>query len=214
MHLEVENLSKSIKGIEVLKDINLTMEGGRIYGLRGKNGSGKTMFMRCVCGLIHPTKGEIRINDERLGKDIDFPRSAGVLIENPAFLNAYTGFENLRLLANISQRADDQAIRETIAAVGLNPDDKRKYGKYSLGMKQRLGIACALMESPDLILLDEPINALDQKGVELVKKILLDRKEQGKLIIVACHDNQELEYLSDTIYKVEEGRITLEEAYA
>lgn len=211
MKVEVKNLSKKIRGTMILKDISLTMTSGHIYGLRGKNGSGKTMFMRCLCGLILPNEGEISIDGARLGKDIDFPPSVGVLIENPSFLNGYTGFQNLRLLAGIKGRISDEEIKGMLSAVGLDAEDKRKYKKYSLGMKQRLGIASALMESPDMILLDEPINALDQKGVELVKELLLKLKKKGKLIIVACHDNEELEYLSDIIYAVENGCICPEE---
>ena len=211
MRIEVKDLCKTIKGVEILSHVNLAMDAGKIYGLRGKNGSGKTMFMRCICGLILPSSGEIRVDGKCIGKDIDFPPSIGVLIENPAFLNAYTGLENLKLLASIKGQITETEIRKTLIAVGLDPDDRRKYRKYSLGMKQRLGIACALMESPDIILLDEPINALDQKGVEMVKELLLELRNQGKLIIVACHDNQELEFLSDVIYHVDNGRIYLEE---
>lgn len=211
MRIEVKDLCKTIKGVEILRHVDMVMDGGKIYGLRGKNGSGKTMFMRCICGLILPSSGEISIDGKCIGKDIDFPPSIGVLIENPAFLNAYTGLENLKLLASIKGQITETEIRDTLAAVGLDPDDRRKYRKYSLGMKQRLGIACALMESPDIILLDEPINALDQRGVEIVKELLLELRNQGKLIIVACHDNQELEFLSDVIYHVDNGRIYLEE---
>ncbi|MDD3278021.1 MAG: ATP-binding cassette domain-containing protein [Lachnospiraceae bacterium] len=211
MKVEVKNLSKKIRGTMILQDINLSMTSGHIYGLRGKNGSGKTMFMRCLCGLILPSEGGVSIDGAYIGKDIDFPPSVGVLIENPSFLNSYTGFQNLQLLAGIKGKISDEEIKEMLAAVGLEPEDKRKYKKYSLGMKQRLGIACALMESPDMILLDEPINALDQKGVELVKALLLELKKKDKLIVVACHDNGELEYLSDTIYAVENGCIGPEE---
>lgn len=142
---------------------------------------------------------------------MSFPPSVGVLIETPSFLNNYTGYQNLKMLADIQGKIDAQKVRKTLSDVGLEPDDKRKYRKYSLGMKQRLGISCAIMEEPDLIILDEPINALDQKGVELVKKLLLDLKEKGKLIIVACHDNEELEYLADTIFHVEDRKIWMEE---
>ena len=165
MKIQVEHYTKRLKGVTVLEDVNVELCGGHIYGLRGKNGSGKTMFMRAVSGLMNASEGRVLVD----------------------------------------------GIRQTLQALGLEPDDKRKYKKYSLGMKQRLGIACAIMEEPDIIILDEPINALDQKGVELVKEILLQLREKGKLIIVACHDNAELEYLSDVIYHVEEGRIYLEE---
>lgn len=211
MKLEVMDYTKKIKDAVVLKQVNVTMEGGHIYGLRGKNGSGKTMFMRAVCGLMRPTEGKVLLDGKEPGKEMSFPQSVGVLIETPSFLNNYTGYQNLKMLADIQGKIDAQKVRQTLLDVGLEPDDKRKYRKYSLGMKQRLGIACAIMEEPDLIILDEPINALDQKGVELVKKLLLDLKEKGKLIIVACHDNEELEYLADTIFHVEDGRIWMEE---
>lgn len=143
MQLQINHLTKTIKRATVLKDISLTLESGKVYGLRGKNGSGKTMLMRCICGLIVPTGGSILIDGEQLGKDISFPRSVGALIENPAFLSNYTGFKNLKILASIQERIGDQQIKEAIAQVGLDPEDSRKYRKYSLGMKQRLGIAAA-----------------------------------------------------------------------
>lgn len=172
MYIEISNLSKTIKGVEVLKDISLRLESGKIYGLKGKNGSGKTMLMRCIAGLIRATQGKIDINGDILGKDISFPKSIGVLIENPAFIDKYTGFKNLKILASIQNKIDDDTIKQYLSSVGLEPEDKRTYKKYSLGMKQRLGIACALMESPDIILLDEPINALDESGIKLVRKLL------------------------------------------
>lgn len=208
MQLQINHLTKTIKRATVLKDISLTLESGKVYGLRGKNGSGKTMLMRCICGLIVPTGGSILIDGEQLGKDISFPRSVGALIENPAFLSNYTGFKNLKILASIQERIGDQQIKEAIAQVGLDPEDSRKYRKYSLGMKQRLGIAAAVMEQPDLVVLDEPINALDEKGVDLVREILRGLKARGALVIVACHDKEELELLSDEIYTMEDGRIT------
>lgn len=211
MKVEIEHLSKSIKGSLILDDINLTLTSGKIHGLRGKNGSGKTMFMRALCGLILPSQGKILIDGEELGKELSFPRSVGVLLENPSFLPGYTGFWNLKILASIKGCIDDQKIKDTLTRVGLEPGDMRKYRKYSLGMKQRLGIACAIMEEPDLIILDEPINALDENGVALVKQILLDLKNKGALIVVACHDREELEFLSDEIYFVENGRIKKEE---
>lgn len=203
----MENYSKKIKKAEILKHINLRFESGNIYGLKGKNGSGKTMLMRAICGLILPTGGSIRINGQVIGKDISFPPSIGVLLENPAFLNGYTGFGNLKLIAGIQNRIDDDGIREALAKVGLDPDDQRTYRKYSLGMKQRLGIAAAIMENPEIIILDEPINALDESGALLVRDILIEHKERGAVIILACHDTQELEYLSDVIITISEGKI-------
>lgn len=205
--LVIEDLSKTIKNSIILKNISLQLHSGRIYGLKGKNGSGKTMLMRAICGLISPTEGKIIINDEILGQDISFPRSVGALIENPSFLNNYTGYENLKLIASIKNIIDESMIKKTIQQVGLDPDDKRKYKKYSLGMKQRLGLACVLMEDPELLILDEPINALDESGVDIVRKILFERKSRGSLIIIACHDREELELLADEIFTMSDGKI-------
>lgn len=207
MYIEIKNLTKEIKGSVVLSNINLRLEQGKIYGIRGKNGSGKTMLMRAISGLILPSEGTIDINGEILGKQISFPRSIGVLIENPSFLPDYTGFRNLKTLAEIQGKIDDDKIRAAISKVGLDPDDKKKYKKYSLGMKQRLGIACAIMEEPDVVLLDEPINALDEKGVKLVRGILQELKARGAIVMVACHDREELEALSDEIFEMEAGKI-------
>lgn len=208
MKIKISNVTKTIKKAVILDNINMELESGKVYGLRGSNGSGKTMLMRAVCGLIIPEMGEINIDGDILGKDISFPKSVGALIENPSFISSYTGFKNLKLLASIQNKISDDAIRKALKAVGLNPDDKRTFKKYSLGMKQRLGIACAIMESPDIIILDEPVNALDDNGIELVRDILKEQKERGALIILACHDKQELQYLSDEIFEIYEGKIT------
>lgn len=207
MYIEIKNLTKQIKKATVLDDVNLRLEEGKIYGLKGKNGSGKTMLMRALCGLILPTKGTVDINGEILGKDISFPKSIGALIENPAFIPGFTGFKNLQLLASIQDKIKDRQIEEALSTVGLDPKDNRKYRKYSLGMKQRLGIAAAIMEKPDIVVLDEPINALDEKGVVLVRGILRDARERGALVLIACHDKEELEALSDEIYTMENGKI-------
>jgi len=207
MYIDIQNLTKTIKGATVLDNVSLRLENGRVYGLKGKNGSGKTMLMRTICGLIHPSLGTVSINGEILGKDISFPPSIGVLIENPAFISKYTGFKNLKILASIQNKITDTEIKNAISDVGLDPSDKRVYRKYSLGMKQRLGIACALMENPDVILLDEPINALDENGVLLVRELLSKAKNRGAIVIVACHDKEELELLSDEIYSLAEGKI-------
>ncbi len=173
MKLQLENINKNIRKNNILHDINLTLEGGKVYGLKDKNGCGKTMLMRTIAGLLKPTSGRVVINDEVLWKDICFPRSMGVLIENPSFLNGYTGFENLKIIASIKGIIGNEDIKATLEKVGLDPDDRRKYRKYSLGMKQKLGIACAVMENPDIVILDEPINAIDQSGVEKVRKIFI-----------------------------------------
>lgn len=207
MYIEVSDLYKKIKGVTVLENINIKFSKGRIYGLQGKNGSGKTMLMRAICGLILPTEGTININGEILHKDISFPKSLGALIENPAFLPNYTGFQNLKLLSCINGKVSDTEITSALKSVGLDSNDKRVYKKYSLGMKQRLGIACAIMGFPKIIVLDEPINALDESGVMQIRDVLLQVKSNGAIIILACHDRDELELLSDEIIKMECGRI-------
>lgn len=206
--IEIKNVTKIIKHNTVIDNVSLTVSSGKITGLKGVNGSGKTMLMRLVSGLILPTSGEIIINGETLGKDITFPRSIGTLIENPAFLDNYSGFQNLKLLASIQGKISDEEIREAIIAVELNPDDKKKFRKYSLGMKQRLGIAAAVMEHPDIIILDEPTNALDSDGVQMVKRILQKEKERGALILISCHDLDILKELSDVIYLMNVGRLS------
>ena len=190
----------------LLDNINIKMESGKIYGMCGRNGSGKTMLMRAIAGLIKVT-GTVDIDGKILGKDEMFPPSIGILIENPSFIANYTGFKNLKILASIQNKISDEEIREAIRKVGLKPDDPRTFKKYSLGMKQRLGIAAAIMEDPDIIILDEPINALDDMGTEQVRDILMKHKERGALIIIACHDADELNFLSDEIIEIAEGRI-------
>ncbi len=206
--VRLEDYCKSFKSAEVLKNINLTLESGKVIGLKGKNGSGKTMVMRATSGLILPTSGKVYINDKELGRQISFPPSIGILIENPSFISNYTGFKNLKILASIQNHISDDEIRDAIRKVGLDPDDKRTFKKYSLGMKQRLGIAAAIMERPDIVILDEPINALDEAGAGLIKGLLDELKANGSLIIIACHDTEELNYLSDEIYEIYDGEIT------
>lgn len=206
--VRLEDYCKSFKSAEVLKNINLTLESGKVIGLKCKNGSGKTMLMRAISGLILPTSGKVYINDKELGRQISFPPSIGILIENPSFISNYTGFKNLKILASIQNRISDDEIRDAIRKVGLDPDDKRTFKKYSLGMKQRLGIAAAIMERPDIVILDEPINALDEAGAGLIKGLLDELKANGSLIIIACHDTEELNYLSDEIYEIYDGEIT------
>lgn len=206
MQIKINNLTKKIHGTTVLNNISLEFNSNKIYGISGKNGSGKTMLMRAISGLIRPTDGEIIIGDGILGKDFSFPPSIGVLIENPSFIPKYTGFKNLKLLASIQNKTSDSEIKQTLNDVGLDPEDKRPYRKYSLGMKQRLGIACAIMEKPQIILLDEPINALDESGITLIKELLL-KLSDNSIIIISCHDREELEYLSDEVFVMSEGRI-------
>ena len=208
MEIVLNNVTKTLHGTKIIDNISLRLTSGHVYGLQGYNGSGKTMLMRLIAGLLLPTSGTVRIDGRTLGKDLDFPPSIGVLLENPAFLPAYTGVENLQLIASLRGVADDAQIMAAISRVGLDPKDKRKYKKYSLGMKQRLGIACAVFEKPDIIILDEPTNALDTDGVELVSEIISQERARGALIVLASHEKEYLHGLSDEIYTVENGRIT------
>ena len=204
----VNEVSKSIYGVPIINSVSMTLVSGNVYGFQGINGSGKTMLMRLICGLIYPTKGEIIIDGKRLGKEITFPQSVGLLLENPAFLDSYTGYENLEMLASIKNIITREEIHEAITSVGLDPLDKRKYKKFSLGMKQRLGIAAAIMEKPDILILDEPTNSLDSSGVSLVKTILAKERERGAIIILACHDLPVLQDISDEIFLLGQGKIT------
>ena len=207
MKIQVVEVTKRIRKNLILNNVSLEMESGKIYGLQGPNGSGKTMLMRLLCGLIKANKGKVLIDGKEIGKDIDFPESVGLLIENPAFWGNYTGLKNLELLAELQKRIDTEQIRETIRDVGLDPDDKRHFSKYSLGMKQRLGIAAAIMEKPEIILLDEPTNALDERGVAEICDLIRREKERGALIVIACHDADILEDLADEIYTIYEGKV-------
>lgn len=207
MKIQVVEVTKRIRKNLILDNVSLEMESGKIYGLQGPNGSGKTMLMRLLCGLIKANKGKVLLDGKEIGKDIDFPESVGLLIENPAFWGNYTGLKNLELLAELQKRIDTEQIRETIRDVGLDPDDKRHFSKYSLGMKQRLGIAAAIMEKPEIILLDEPTNALDERGVAEICDLIRREKERGALIVIACHDADILEDLADEIYTIYEGKV-------
>lgn len=205
--IELRNVSKIIKGRTVLDNISFTFETGHVYGLKGINGSGKTMLMRLISGLIYQTSGDVKINGKKLGEEIPFPLDMGLLIENPVFLNSYTGYKNLELLASLNEKIGEEEIKEALKKVGLEPEDKRKYRKYSLGMKQRLGIAAAVMENPKLLILDEPLNALDTDGVKLFDKILEDEKKKGTLVVLSCHDEAKLREYSDIIVTLENGKI-------
>ena len=208
MSIIFENITKTIRGKTVLQGVTLSMEAGRVTGLRGINGSGKTMLLRLLAGLIHPTEGRITIDDKTLGKDMEFPPSMGLLIENPAFLGQYTGAENLEMLASLHQNVTKEDVRALLEKVGLAADGDTKYRKYSLGMKQRLGIAGAILGKPELLLLDEPTNALDTKGVELLRGIIQEERQRGAAVVVACHDAAFLESVSDEIYCLENGQLT------
>ena len=207
MNISIEHVTKKIKNATVLKDICLEMKGGTVYGLQGKNGSGKTMLMRAISGLIRPTSGRIVIKGEQLHKNISIPRSIGLLLENPSLLPEYDAFQNLKLLAKMQGGVPEEEIRQLIRDVGLEDAGHKKVEKYSLGMKQRLGIAAAILGSPDIILLDEPINAIDGEGVEEIRSLILSLKNEKRIIIVACHEKEEMNLLADEIVHLRDGRI-------
>lgn len=205
--IEIIGLKKQLNGDTILDDVNLTLTSGKIYGIRGKNGCGKTMLLRSICGFILPTEGEIRINDKVLHKDISIPESIGALIENPSFLGEYSGKQNLEMLAKLAGKYDPDAIMHALEQVALVEDCDKKYGRYSLGMRQKLGIANAILNEPDIIILDEPINALDEDSVFHVRDSLFSLRDKGKLIIIACHDRDELDILSDEIFLMSHGKM-------
>ena len=203
----VENVSKKFNRQLVLDNINLELTSGHIYGLAGINGSGKTVLMKCICGLSTPTSGRILIDDKQVGKDIDFPESIGALIESPGFIEHYSAYDNMQSLASIRKKTGKEEIKSLLEKVGLNPDEKKRVKKYSLGMRQKLGIAMALLDNPDIVILDEPFNALDKKSVLNVKDIILSLKSDNRLVILSSHDGKLLEEVTDKIYEIEEGKI-------
>lgn len=206
--IEITNLCKSFKETKVLNDITIKIKKGNIIGIIGRNGSGKTVLFKCICGLVSPTKGTVKINNKILGKDMDIPDNIGVIIETPGFLPNYNGFKNLKFLAMIKNQISNEHIKDTIKLVGLNPDSKKHVGKYSLGMRQRLGIAQAIMENPDILILDEPMNGLDNDGVKDMRKLFLSLKEQGKTILLASHNKDDIEVLCDEVYMMDKGILT------
>ena len=205
--IEIENLTKTFGTQTVISDISMTLVSGKIYGLVGRNGSGKTVLMKMILGFIKPTSGTIKVNGKQVGKEIDIPDDIGAIIETPGFLPEYSAFQNLKLMAMIRGKITSERIRETIKLVGLDSDSKKHVGKYSLGMRQRLGIAQAIMEDPQILLLDEPLNGLDNEGVEEMRNVLLKQKEQGKLIIIASHSKEDIDILCDEIFRFDHGKI-------
>lgn len=203
--IEATNLIKRIKGNVILDNISLQLEKGQIHGFYGPNGSGKSMLFRAFTGLIRPTSGEVRLFGKKLGEDMAFPESVGLIIENVGFWKDFTGYENLKMLADIKKQIGPEEIRQAIRRVGLDPDDKKKYGKYSLGMKQRLAIAQAIMEKPELIILDEPTNALDSEGIEQIRQLILEEKERGATVCIASHNREDLKALCDDFYQILPG---------
>ena len=207
--LKVEHISKKIRSAVILDDISFTLQSGKIYGFTGKNGSGKTMLFRAISGLIRIDSGSILWDNQVLGTDFDVLPSAGIVLEHADLYMDRTGYGNLKYLASLKGMIGEDKIKSAISRVGLNPDDRRTYRKYSLGMKQRLRIAQAIMEEPDVLLLDEPTSGLDADGVELIRKIILEEKQRGALILLASHVKEDMELLADEIYMVDSGRVHL-----
>ena len=206
--IDINNIDLTIGKTNILKNITVSFDEGKIHGLIGRNGSGKTMLMKCICGFVKPTDGTVFVADKQIGKDCDFPDSVGIIIETPGFIPYYSGYRNLKLLADLNKKIDKEKIRNTMQMVGLVPDLKRHVKKYSLGMRQRLGLAQAIMENPDLLILDEPMNGLDKDGVSDMRKYLLNLKEQGKTILIASHSAEDIEILCDTVCEMDKGVLT------
>lgn len=207
-YIEILNAGKCFKGNWVFQNVNASFAKGQIYGLIGYNGSGKTMLLKSICGLVRLSEGAILVDGEEVGVTIDVPASVGAIIEVPGFLPYLSGFANLKYLAKLKNQIDDSVIRDTIRLVGLNPDSRKHVGKYSLGMRQRLGIAQSIMENPDILLLDEPMNGLDQQGVSDIKSLLMKLRLQGKTIILASHHSEDIDELCDVVYRMGGGKIS------
>lgn len=207
MELVVNSINKSIRGKIILSDVSLRLKSGNIYGFAGRNGSGKTMLFRALSGLMRIDSGSILLDGKTLHKDFSVLPSLGIILENAGLYPGLTGAENLLYLAGLTKRIGREEVVNAISRVGLDPEDKRTYRKYSLGMKQRLVIAQAIMEKPDVIMLDEPTNALDESGVEEIRKVILEEKERGALILVASHNKEDIRILADELYRVEGGRV-------
>lgn len=206
--IQVKNLSKDFGQDRVLKCVNRDFESGKIHGIVGNNGSGKTVLMKCICGFLLPTEGTVIVNGRRVGKDVDFPLDLGVIIETPGFLPGVTGVKNLEILASLNKKIGPSEIADAIRRVGLDPHMKKPVGKYSLGMRQRLGIAQAIMEDPSLLILDEPLNGLDKHGVAEMRQLIKGLKEQGKTILLASHNQGDIDELCDTVCEMDAGVMT------
>ncbi len=205
--IELTKVTKAFKNEEVLKETTIEFEKGKITGIVGRNGSGKTVLMKIICGLLKPTTGTVVVNGQRIGKDVDFPGDIGIIIETPIFVPYQSAMTNLKNLAAIRGKIKDDRIWEVIRMVGLNPDDKKRVGKFSLGMRQRLGIAQAIMEDPSLLVLDEPMNGLDKDGVEDMRQLFKQLKEEGKTILLCSHNAEDIAVLCDEVYEMEKGEI-------
>ncbi|MBD5137204.1 MAG: ABC transporter ATP-binding protein [Lachnospiraceae bacterium] len=200
----VEHIDKSFGKENVLKDVSLTIGSGEIFGVVGNNGSGKTVLMKCICGFMKPDRGKIYVNGRQIGRECDFPDSLGMIIETPGFLPNLSGYRNLKILADLKAKIGKQEIRESLKRVGLDPYLKKNVSKYSLGMRQRLGIAQAIMEDPDVLILDEPFNGLDRTGAAQMREVLKELKSQGKSILLASHNAQDIEELCDNVHEMED----------
>ena len=207
--ISVQNVSKSFRQERVLKSVSRDFEKGKIHGIVGNNGSGKTVLMKCICGFLIPDSGSITVNGERVGVDVDFPRDMGLIIETPGFLPNMTGVKNLEILASLNKKVGLEEIAAAIRRVGLDPLMKKPVGKYSLGMRQRLGIAQAIMEDPALLILDEPLNGLDKHGVREMRQLIKGLKEQGKTILLASHNQGDIDELCDTVCEMDAGVMTM-----
>lgn len=203
--IEVQNVVKRFRDQVVLKNVSISFEKGKIHGIVGRNGSGKTVLFKCICGLMHPEEGVILVNGKRVGRDVDMPEDIGAIIEAPGFLPNYSGYKNLRFLANIRRKIGKEEILNVLKTVGLNPESRKHVGKYSLGMRQRLGIAQAIMEDPEILILDEPMNGLDNAGVQDIRALLLELKAQGKTILLASHNHEDIAALCDTVHEMDGG---------
>lgn len=204
--IRLENVSKKFSSEEVIKNISMEFQKGRIYGIVGKNGSGKTVLFKLIAGYLKPSSGDIFVMGKKIGVDVDFPQSMGLVIETPGFLPQYTAYQNLQYLAGIRKVIAKEEIASAIRMVGLEPDSRKKVGKYSLGMRQRLGIAQAIMEKPELILLDEPMNGLDKKGIADVKQLLRELAAEGKTILMSSHYAEDMQ-VCDEVFEMEDGRL-------
>lgn len=207
--IKIETLNLILNKQVILKDINISFEEGHIYGIVGKNGSGKSMLFKCICGLVYPTSGKVYVNNKQIGKDIDFPQDTGMIIEVPGLMPHYSAVKNLRVLAALNGIVGNEEIEKVLDLVGLSATDRKPVRKYSLGMKQRLGIAMAIMENPQLLILDEPMNSLDKEGIEDMRKLFIKMKEQGKTILLTSHNFEDITTLCDIVYEMEHGEISL-----
>lgn len=203
----IENVCKSFRDEQVLKNITYTLKAGKIYGLIGNNGSGKTVLLKCICGFLIPDSGRILVWGKQIGRDVDFPENIGAIIESPGFLPNMTGMKNLRILAALNGKIKNDDIRKAVCKVGLDPDLKKNVGKYSLGMRQRLGIAQAIMENPDILILDEPFNGLDKKGIEEIRRLIQELKQEGKTILLVSHNQKDIDILCDEVCEIDNGRL-------